>query len=374
MQSARLEGTGPDKEIYQSELVYDRHEGIPVLRSVRTATSSPAGARGTFVLEVVDRRFGPIPEEEFDPDRFLDGPQVTDIGGTITFLSRSKDGANLINSHDLGRQVQQSYYSGSHPFGRAHPGWKGWPWNPIGSGDVYNHPSRVIAQSNDGKTLYVKTIPMQWALNNVQGECTFETWIMLEKAAAHVRCRLNNNRPDRTQYAAHDQELAGGLHDRQALPSLHLRRRSSLRGPTAEQVQNAGPPWTNWKATANWAALVDDRGIGVGVIHPGVYSFIGGFHGKPNTGGPKDNPTGYIAPVRKEILDHNIVYEYRYILAVGTLEDDPGRRLGQPRPGHPAGLSASTATAGTGSTITPGTPGSRSRAACGSRRRAMIPS
>ena len=89
-----------------------------MLRSVHTAISSPAGARGTFDLKVVDRRFGPIPEEEFDPDRFLDGPQVTDIGGTITFLSRSKDGANLINSHDLGRQVQQSYYSGSHPFGR----------------------------------------------------------------------------------------------------------------------------------------------------------------------------------------------------------------------------------------------------------------
>ena len=66
---------------------------------------------------------------------------------------------------------------------------------------------------------------------------------------------------------------------------------------------------------------MDDRGIGVGVIHPGVYSFIGGFHGKPNTGGPKDDPTGYIAPVRKEVLDHNIVYEYRYILAVGTLEE-----------------------------------------------------
>ncbi len=244
-----------------------------------------------------------------------------DIGGTITFLSRSKDGANLINSHDLGRQVQQSYYSGPHPFGQAHPGWKGWSWNPIGSGDVYNHPSRVIEQSNDGKTLYVKTIPMQWALNNVPGECTFETWITLEQSAAHVRCRLNNNRPDKTQYSPHDQELPavytiGKLH---RLFTYDGDR--PFEGQPLKLVKNAGPPWTNWKATENWAALVDDRGIGVGVIHPGVYSFIGGFHGKPNTGGPKDNPTGYIAPVRKEILDHNIVYEYRYILAVGTLEE-----------------------------------------------------
>ena len=57
------------------------------------------------------------------------------------------------------------------------------------------------------------------------------------------------------------------------------------------------------------------------MIQPGIYSFIGGFHDKPNTGGSRDNPTGYIAPVRKEILDHNIVYEYRYQLVLGTLNE-----------------------------------------------------
>ncbi len=244
-----------------------------------------------------------------------------DIGGTITFLSRSKEGANLINSHDLGRQVQQSYYSGPHPYGKAHPAWKDWSWNPIGSGDVYHHPSRVIEHSNDGKTLYTKTIPMQWALDNVPGECTFETWISLDKSAAHVRCQLNNNRSDKTQYGAHDQELPAVYTIGKLYRLFTYDGDRPFEGQPLRQLHNAGPPWTNWKATENWAALVDDRGIGVGVIHPGVYSFIGGFHDKPNTGGPKDNPTGYIAPVRKEILDHNIVYEYRYILAVGTLEE-----------------------------------------------------
>lgn len=251
-----------------------------------------------------------------------------DIGGTITELARSKDrdadgdgaGGNLINSHDLGRQVQQSYYSGPHPFGKAHPGWKGWPWNPIGSGDVYHNPARVVKHSNDGKTLYVRTIPMQWALNNVPGECTFETWITLEGHAAHVRCRLNNARLDHTQYPAHDQELPavytiGNLHRLFTYDGIRPFENQPLR-----QVKNSGPPWASWKATENWAALVDDHDFGVGVIHPGVYSFIGGFHGRPGKGGPADDPTGYIAPVRKEVIDHNIVYEYRYILAVGTLD------------------------------------------------------
>ncbi len=272
---------------------------------------------------------------------FLDNGSVRigvdlDLGGTITHLSTSKRGENLINSHDLGRQVQQSYYSGPRPFGKAHPGWKGWPWNPIGSGDVYKHPSRVVDHSNDGKTLYTQTIPMQWALNNVPGECTFETWITLDGRSARVRCRLNNHRPDKTQYSAHDQELPavytiGKLH---RLFTYDGDR--PFEGRPIRHVENAGPPWASWKATENWAALVDDRDFGVGVIHPGAYTFLGGFHGKPNVGGPKDESTGYIAPVRKEILDHNIVYEYRYLLTLGTLDQiravAQAERVVDPRP------------------------------------------
>jgi hypothetical protein len=244
-----------------------------------------------------------------------------DIGGTITFLARSNGGANLINSYDLGRQVQQSYYAGPKPYGQAHPGWKDWPWNPIGSGDVYRNPSRVIKYANDGRSLYLKTIPMQWALNNVPGECTFETWITLKGNQAIVTCRLENHRSDRTQYPAHDQELPavytiGKLH--RLITYVGDR---PFEGQPMVQVLNAGPPWAHFTATENWAAQVDDQGFGVGVIHPGVYSFQGGFSGQPDVGGPKDNPTGYIGPIRQEILDHNIVYVYGYVLAVGTYDE-----------------------------------------------------
>ena len=244
-----------------------------------------------------------------------------EIGGSITFLARSNGGENLINSHDLGRQVQQSYYSGPQPFGQAHPGWKGWPWNPIGSGDVYNNPSRVIKHTSDGKTLYTKTIPMQWALNNVPGECTFETWITLKDKTAVVTCRLENHRSDQTQYPARDQELPavytiGKLH--RLVTYIGDR---PFEGQPLVQIRNAGPPWAHFTATENWAAQVDDQGFGVGVIHPGVYSFQGGFSGKAGVGGPKDDPTGYLGPIRQEIIDHNIIYVYYYILAIGTSDE-----------------------------------------------------
>lgn len=244
-----------------------------------------------------------------------------DLGGSITHLSRLPGGENLINSHDLGRQVQQSYYSGPRPFGTPHPAWADWCWNPIGSGDVYRNPARVLDHRNDGATLYVKTLPMQWALENVPGDCTFETWITLSGPTARVRCRLTNRRTDTTWYPAQDQELPavytiGRLH---RLVSYTGER--PFTGGAIEEFKNAGPPWTSWMATENWAALVGHDGRGLGVIHPGVFTFIGGFHGTPGQGGPHDDPTGYIAPVRQEILDHDIVYEYEYVLALGTIDE-----------------------------------------------------
>lgn len=248
-----------------------------------------------------------------------------DLGGVITEVARSApDAPNLINSHDYGRQVQQSYYSGPQPFGKSHRAWPNWPWNPIGTGDVYNNRARILEHENAGGSLYVKSVPMQWALDNVPGDCTFETWIAFDPespASLRVRCRLNNAREDRTQYPARDQELPavytiGKLHRLITYKGLR-----PFEGEPTETIANAGPPWASWNAPEHWAALVGDDGQGLGVIHPGIYSFIGGFHGKPNTGGPSDGPTGYISPIRKEILDHDIAYEYGYILMLGTADE-----------------------------------------------------
>ena len=242
-----------------------------------------------------------------------------DRGGSITYFSE-KNGPNTINSHDLGRQIQQSYYAGPQPFGKAHPGWKGWPWNPIGTGDVYGHPSKIVEHTNDGKSIHVTMIPMQWALDNVPGECTFETWISLEGRVAHVRCRLNNHRADTTQYPANDQELPAVYTVGTIYRLFTYDGGTPFTGGPLRQIHNAGPPWAGWTATEGWSALVNDENRGVGIIHPGVYRYTGGFHDKPGRGGPKDNSTGYMSPIRKEILDANIRYEYQYDLVLDTLE------------------------------------------------------
>ena len=96
-----------------------------------------------------------------------------DKGGAITYLAHLRRNTNVVNNFDLGRQIQQSYYSGPQPFdpyNNMKANWESWPWNPIQSGDSYGHPGRVLQSRNDGKEIYVKSRPMQWALNDVPGD------------------------------------------------------------------------------------------------------------------------------------------------------------------------------------------------------------
>lgn len=259
-----------------------------------------------------------------------------DIGGAITYLSESGSGENIVNSHDWGRQIQMSFYSGPNPFTpngkEPSPVWKFLGWNPIQSGDAFGNRSEVIEHTNDGESLYVKCVPMQWPLDNEPGECTFEVWIRLEDNAVQVRSKLTNAREDHTQYHSRGQELpavySNGTYYRlftydgdAPFTGGPVRRITKVWDTRQGPQEVEGGPWDHWYATENWAALVREDDWGVGIWSPDTYAFTGGFAGTPGAGGPKDGPTGYIAPTRQEILDRNIEYEYDYTLIVGNLEE-----------------------------------------------------
>jgi hypothetical protein len=247
-----------------------------------------------------------------------------DLGGAITYLSKSGTDENVVNSADWGRQIQMSHYSGPVPFKpngkEVSKTWEGLGWNPIQCGDAFGNRSKLLDYRNDGRSIHVKCIPMQWPLNNEPGECTFECWIRLDGQAVHVRSRILNARSDKTQYEGRGQEL----------PAIYTNgpwyRLMTYIGdkPFTSGALSQRPPvfmWTGWQATENWAALVDEHNFGLGVWHPGAYSFIGGFFGKTGAGGPHDSATGYIAPLHNEIIDHNIDYSYNYDLILGSLDE-----------------------------------------------------
>jgi hypothetical protein len=260
-----------------------------------------------------------------------------DVGGAITYLAPT-GGQNLVNSFDLGRQIQMSYYAGPVPYtpgGKQPPKpWLHIGWNPIQSGDCFGHRSRVIEFRNDGRELYCKCIPMQWPLDNEPGECTFECWFTLSGTTVQARCRFDNHRADTTQYQARMQELPAVYTNGPWYRLFTYTGDRPFSGGELTRIekrpQDPGP-WVSWRATENWAALVDDANRGLGIWQPECYEFSGGFAGRPGQGGPQDDPTGYIAPNQIEILDHNIGHEYRYTLVVGTLDEIRRYVYDQPR-------------------------------------------
>ncbi|MCK4871787.1 MAG: hypothetical protein KAS72_03580 [Phycisphaerales bacterium] len=266
-----------------------------------------------------------------------------DRGGAIHYLSESGSSSSVVNVYDLGRYVQQSYYSGPQPFvpdgATVNPQWIDIGWNPVQAGDSFGFPSQVLDSSNDGTTLYVKCIPKQWALRDWDSESTMEAWITLDENRAHVRCRLVNNRSDTTQYPARGQELPAVY----TVGTLHRLFTYAGAAPFTDEnpteIINNGPPWDAWLGTESWSALVNDQDWGLGVFHPGALVYNGGFHGTPGVGGPLHDNTGYISPIYfGEILDHDITYEYEYTLILGDLYDDirayAYANAPDPRPNH----------------------------------------
>jgi hypothetical protein len=248
-----------------------------------------------------------------------------DLGGSSTYISAGDGKENVVNNHDWGRQVQMSFYSGPVPFapGGKQPAkaWSRLGWNPIQSGDYFGHRAKVLEHRNDGNTIYVKCVPMQWPLNDEPGECTFEVWIELQANAAHVRSRLNNARSDKTFYEARGQELPAVYTNSAYWRLMTYTGDKPFTGDKLVRIdrklEEGG--WAHASPSENWAALVNDDEWGLGVYSPGNYRFSGGFHGTPK--GPGTDPTGYISPVCREIIDATIVYEYRYVLVLGPLKD-----------------------------------------------------
>lgn len=255
------------------------------------------------------------------------------IGGAVTYLSEKgadgKDGPNLINSYDWGRQVQMSFYSGPKPFvpegATLHDSWKQLGWNPIQAGDVYENGSKVTAHRNDGKELYVRCTPQHWPLKNVPGQCDFECWFTLEGKTVQARARLTNRRTDKTQYPSRTQELPAVYTNGPwyKLVTYIGDQPFTNAEPTVVVDLNDGKgwPWRYYQSPERWSALLNKDNHGLGIYMPDAVAFAGGFAGKKGQGGPSDDPTGYMSPLIRETLDHNIVYDYGYTLIVGSLKD-----------------------------------------------------
>ncbi|GAB2599786.1 hypothetical protein [Spirosoma areae] len=260
------------------------------------------------------------------------------MGGAITYLAEAGSSENMVNNPDLGRQIQTAIYAGPYPYSQGGkqpvPEWINLGWNPVQAGDFFLNPARIVSYQQTDNLLYVKTIPLIWPLNNEVAECTFEHWITAQANTVHVRCRVVvDRRSDTTQYEARTQEspciYLNGPYD-------HMFLYTGMKPFTNDAVSEFSEREViNRYGTEHWAALLNDKGRGVGLFKPREVRFRTGGFGIPHVGGEFDVSAGYINSEDFLVVDHNGTYEFEYTLIVGSLTDIRQYVYSQPRP--PAG-------------------------------------
>jgi hypothetical protein len=120
-------------------------------------------------------------------------------GGAISYISLFGTERNLVNVYDEGRYIQQSYYAGNNIDRKSEgqsPRWSPWCWNPIQVGDDFKNRVKILEYKQNGDTLYIKCIPMQWDMNNKPAEAEMEQQTILSGNVLKVHNKLTCHRTD----------------------------------------------------------------------------------------------------------------------------------------------------------------------------------
>jgi hypothetical protein len=255
------------------------------------------------------------------------------LGGGITYLSEVGQ-PNMVNNYDYGRQIQTSIFGGPIPYGQSpEPALAGSGWNPIQVGDYRGTPAGSIEwRKIDSTRLYVKSNGIQWHLINSPGHCVMEHWYEIRDNTVRVKSRTTINRPDQTFYNPTYQEA----------PAIYLNtpyRRFTYYGgtrPYANAALSAFNEVTNkpvhHTATEEWVAMVNSQSRGLGLYHPGLTNYANNSYGEGNSQGEFDFSGVYMTGLPVDQIDYNGVYEYEYVLILGSVDDIRRFVYNQPRP------------------------------------------
>jgi hypothetical protein len=274
----------------------------------------------------------------------------TTQGGSINYLAPS-GGGSLVNWHDPGRLIQQSYYAGQSlaRTGQS-PSWSPWTWNPIQGGDASGKKSQVIEMTrfDSGAGFFTRTIPLLWDMTTGEkARAWMDQWNQFEPGmpdVIRVTCRFTCFRDPADIWG-------GPLSRHQELPAVYLIRSLSKavtyqgakpwNNEATEEIQTYFPgqsfPWGRYHPSESWVAMVDPgTNIGIGLFSPlGTTLWNVGAVGLP-PGGPTSSQTMHMAPVRALSLGHDSILAYRYWMIHGDLATIRAR-VYQLRERHPHG-------------------------------------
>jgi hypothetical protein len=237
-------------------------------------------------------------------------------GGAFSYISQADSTTNLVNAPDNGRFISQRYYAGQAVDRTAAGQFSGttpWYWDADQAGDIEENSSTIIDSYSKNDTLYVKTQPLLYDMNNELAQCYIEQWVTLDSNGIHVRNKLTTSRTDNIW------DVVPRWNDLpHAFLNTILNNQYSYTGDkpwtsgTLSKIAASGSGWDYFNATEHWAAEVNDNNWGLGIYNKDCVNFAGG------------NVSAYsfthLSPLNILSLDKNTTFEYDYYIILGTLD------------------------------------------------------
>lgn len=265
-------------------------------------------------------------------DRYRLGIKLSWGGGICSLedLASPRTGfGSLLNCHDTGRLVQQSYYGGAEI-----PGYKNgrfnnavWPYNPVQGGDQYGNKSKIVALTIEKDSVSVVSRPLDWALKDTPTLAYYtNTYTLGERTV-----RVDNTVIDFSGYphTARTQELPA-FYTVSALDRfVYYGGREPWTGGGLTIKEDLGfwgsEPGCSFSLspanTETWCAWVDADGYGVGLYTPNIESFVAGRYKHDGSADPQADSTDYVAPLATLTLPFDRPLSYSYLVAAGTAEE-----------------------------------------------------
>jgi hypothetical protein len=235
-------------------------------------------------------------------------------GAAIGFFALSKDKRNLLNHHDEGRFIQQSYYGDADGSMWAK---KAWSYNPVQGGSYKGEDAKTLEFQITDKQIHAKVEPLHWANAKRCPEAIMQEWITLHGPVAKIRMRMDYTGP--TQKAGKHQEMPAMFVDYD-LPHLMFEKDGKLvKHAPVDLAKKGGPEKIEY--TGGWLAYVDDKDFGIGILTPGTNAAVAYRHRGNGKAGPEGSACSYVAPIRTLRLENGTVVDYEFYLTIGSLEE-----------------------------------------------------
>ena len=249
-------------------------------------------------------------------------------GGGLSWFEDKTNGdyGNLLNNHDTGRLVQQSYYGPSEIEGYENGvfGNTVWGYNPVQGGDMYGNSSKLVAVEKSEDEIRVVCRPLDWAQNNMLTQTYYTNVYKLTDKGLRVK----NTAVDflQTPWKERQQELPA-FYAISALGNFWFYDGDQPWTGDELRVERDLPFWAGRPAfqlkdgnNETWCAWTDDSDYGVGLFTPRAKSLLAGrfrYDGSADAGA---DATNYVAPLGVFGLEFDEPHSYYYYLTAGSVE------------------------------------------------------